>query len=88
MAKKIMVVEDDPLIVNYLISIFQKHRYLTCSAADGIEAYEIAQKERPDLITLDLEMKEDWGTRFYRRLSKNSRLKHIPVIVISGLPPS
>ncbi|OQY59376.1 MAG: hypothetical protein B6245_07030 [Desulfobacteraceae bacterium 4572_88] len=85
MAKKIMVIDDDPIIVKYLVSLFSDNGYETCTAKDGAEAFEISQKERPDLITLDLEMPEEWGTRFYRKLSKNAELRDIPVIVISGM---
>ena len=53
-----------------------------------MEAYEVLKSENPDLITLDLEMEDEWGTRFYRRLSKDQNFKDIPVIVISGLPGS
>lgn len=42
-------------------------------------------KEKPDLITLDLEMPKEWGPKFFRRLSKSQEFKDIPVIVISGL---
>ncbi len=85
MAKKILVVDDDPVIVTYLVNLFQDNGYKTCTASDGTIAYDIAIKERPDLITLDLDMPEQWGPRFYRRMSKNTQLKDIPVVVISGL---
>ena len=42
-------------------------------------------QEKPDLITLDLDMPDEWGPRFYRRLSKHPELKGTPVVVISGL---
>lgn len=86
MAKKILVIDDDPVIVKYLVTLFNDNGYETCTAADGAEGPEILEKERPDLITLDLEMSKEWGTRFYRRLSKNPEFKDIPVIVISGMP--
>jgi CheY-like chemotaxis protein len=54
-------------------------------AKDGSEGINIVKKENPDLITLDLEMPEEWGPRFYRKLSKEKLFKNIPVIVISGL---
>lgn len=88
MAKKILIIDDDPIIVKYLKNIFTDNGYETCTAATGIEASDVVQQERPDLITLDLEMPEQWGPRFYRKLSKNKELKDIPVIVISGLPSS
>ncbi len=85
MAKKILVIDDDPVIVKYLTSIFTDNGYETCTASNGAEALEITKKEKPDLITLDLEMPEEWGTRYYRKLSKEKELKAIPVIVISGM---
>jgi DNA-binding response OmpR family regulator len=85
MAKKILVIDDDPSIVTYLVDIFSDNGYETCIAADGSEAMAVVKNEKPDLITLDLEMPEEWGPRFYRRLSKEEEFKNIPVIVISGL---
>ena len=85
MAKKILVIDDDPIIVKYLVTLFQDNGYDTCSAGGGVEAFEVLQQERPDLITLDLDMPDEWGPRFYRRLSKHPELKDTPVVVISGL---
>lgn len=85
MAKKIMVVDDDPNIVKYIEAIMQDNGYETCSASDGLIAYEMLKQEKPDLITLDLEMTEEWGPKFYRRLTKEDEFKDTPVIVISGL---
>jgi len=85
MEKKILVVDDDPIIVKYLVNLFEDNGYKTCIAADGKTAYEEAVEEQPDLITLDLDMPEQWGPRFYRRLSKNAALKDTPIIVISGI---
>ena len=85
MPKKIMVVDDDPNIVDYQTSIFKDAGYATCSAPDGSKAMEVLEKERPDLLTLDLEMPEEWGPRFYRKLSQKKEFDDLPVIVISGL---
>ncbi|NJB68483.1 CheY-like chemotaxis protein [Desulfobaculum xiamenense] len=85
MPKKIMVVDDDPAIVDYLVSLFEDNGYATCSAIDGADALDIIGNEMPDLITLDLEMPNEWGPRFYRKYSQDPALADIPVIVISGL---
>jgi CheY-like chemotaxis protein len=85
MAKKIMVIDDDPVVVKYLVNLFQDNGYETCTASDGVQAVEVVKKEKPDLMTLDLEMPEEWGTRFYRKISKDEQFKDIPVIVISGM---
>ncbi|MCM0756114.1 response regulator [Desulfovibrio aminophilus] len=85
MAKKIMVVDDDPAIVEYLVSVFKDNGYETCSASDGEAALGVLEKEKPQLITLDLEMPNEWGPRFYRKYTQKDEYKDIPVIVISGL---
>lgn len=85
MAHKIMIVDDDPYIVKYMLDILTDNGYATCSASDGTEALDVLRREKPDLVTLDLEMPNEWGPRFYRKMSKDAELKKIPVIVISGL---
>ena len=85
MAKKIMIVDDDPIIVKYLTALFEDNGYETCSADDGVKALEVLKSETPNLITLDLEMPEEWGTQFYRKMTKDKAFKDIPVIVISGM---
>lgn len=85
MAHKIMIVDDDPYIVKYMVDILTDNGYATCSASDGSEALEILKKEKPDLVTLDLEMPNEWGPRFYRKMTKDAEFKGLPVIVISGL---
>jgi len=82
--KKIMIVDDDPAITRYLEALFQDNGYATCIADDGTAAMDLFKAEQPDLITLDLEMPEEWGPRFFRKLSKIKGF-NTPVIVISGL---
>ena len=86
MAKKILIVDDDPVIVKYLENVFKDNGYQTCSAKGGLGALELLKSENPDLITLDLEMPEEWGPRFYRKMRKIPSYQETPVIVISGLP--
>jgi CheY-like chemotaxis protein len=86
MQKKIMVIEDDPKVRAYLVSLFEDNGYVVSSAEDVPEAIEVVRAEPPDLITLDLELPGEWGPRFYRELSRDNELKNIPVIVISGMP--
>ena len=85
MTKKILIIDDDPNVVDYLVALFEDNNYKTFSAGNAQEGLEIAKKELPDLITLDLEMPGDWGPRFYRKMAFEKKLKNTPVIVISGL---
>ncbi len=84
MSKKIMIVDDDPAITKYLETLFTDNGYDTCVAIDGKKALDVYKAENPDLITLDLEMPEEWGPRFFRKVSK-SKAFNTPVIVVSGL---
>ncbi|MFV0423121.1 DVU0259 family response regulator domain-containing protein [Oleidesulfovibrio sp.] len=85
MPHKILIVDDDPYIVKYLVDILSDNGYATCSASDGADAMAVMEREKPDLVTLDLEMPNEWGPRFYRKMSKAPEFKETPVIVISGL---
>jgi len=85
MAKKILIIDDDPVVLQYLSTLLQDNGYETCKAGSSQLALEVAKKENPDLITLDLEMPGEWGSRFYRKLRKDKDLRDIPIIVISGI---
>jgi len=84
-AKKILIIDDDPVIVNYLQALLNDNGYHTVTASDSAAGLAVVQVERPDMITLDLEMPGDWGPRFYRKLRQDKISRHIPVVVISGI---
>jgi CheY-like chemotaxis protein len=83
--KKILVIDDDPNVRDYIVSLLDDNGYATCWAENVQQGLEVAKNEKPDLITLDLEMPGEWGPRFYRHMSQDPDLKNTPVIVISGL---
>lgn len=85
MTKKILIIDDDPVIVKYLEAVFSDNGYASCSAGNAQDGLEMVRKERPDLITLDLEMPGEWGPRFYRKLRLDKDNREIPVVVISGI---
>lgn len=85
MKKKILIVDDDTNVRDYLSSLLEDNDYETVVAGDVQEGIKLARENKPDLITLDLEMPGEWGPRFYRHMSQDAELKNIPVIVISGL---
>jgi len=84
MAKKILVIEDEKHVAEYLEDIFRDQGYETISAASSEQGLALAKSQSPDLITLDLQMPEEHGTRFYQRFRKDESLKHIPIVVITG----
>ncbi len=83
--KKILIVDDDPVIRTYLSRLFEDNGYGIDAAQDAKQALDLASSNPFDLITLDLDMPGEWGTRFFSKLAKDDRLKNIPVIVISGM---
>lgn len=85
MSKKILVMDDDADVRTFLTTVLRKHGYETVTAKDGVEGLAVLRSERPDLITLDLQMPNNTGTDFYRKLSKDKVLSQTPIIVVSGL---
>ena len=86
MAKKILIIDDENDVVLFLETLFKKEGYETVSANNGVEGLKVLKEEKPDLITLDLQMPQNTGTDFYRNLRRDKEYNHIPIIVISGLP--
>ena len=84
MAQKILIVDDDPDIIAYLEDVFSDEGYDTVSARNGRLALLAIESERPDAITLDLEMPDMTGPKFNRALEKSGRV--IPILVITGHP--
>ena len=70
--KKILIVDDDPDISEYLSTFFQDNGYATETAKDGVEAMEMVEAALPDLIALDITMPEKSGVRFYREMKEHN----------------
>ena len=85
MAKKILVVDDEPDVVTYLSTVLKDAGYETLEAANGEEALAQVAAGKPDLITLDITMPEMTGVRTYRTLKEDAALKKIPVIIVTGV---
>ena len=83
--KKILVVDDEPDVVTYLTTLLEDNGYIVISAVDGKEAMEKTLSEAPDLVTLDISMPEKSGVRFYREAKEDATLKHIPIVIVTGV---
>jgi len=83
--KTVLIVDDEPDIVNYLEMILQDNGYETLTAANGNEALELVKKEKPALVTLDISMPEASGTRFYKEVRTDPELKDIPVFIVTAV---
>ncbi len=85
MSKDILVVDDELDMRDYVRTLLEDKGYTVRAAENGVAAMERVEEQRPDLILLDLQMPEETGTGFYRKLHNHKSLRDIPVIVISGL---
>ncbi len=86
MSTTILVIDDEADVRAFLVAILRKHGYRAITARDGVEGLDLARRERPALVTLDLMMPQQSGTDFYRNMVKDRVLKDTPIIVVSGLP--
>ncbi len=84
MAKRILIVDDEKDVLLYLKTLFEKNGYETATARNGEEGYDRAKEFKPDLITLDIRMPKQSGTRLYCELRKEEAFQGIPVIVLTG----
>ncbi len=84
MTCNILVVDDEPDIRGYLRSLLEDQGYGVREAENGIVGMEQVRKEKPDLVLLDLQMPEETGTGFYRKLHNSKEFGALPVIIISG----
>lgn len=82
--KKILVVDDEEEIVNNLRMALEMKGYETLSAYDGQEALDIARKEKPDLILLDIIMPRVNGYQVCRQLKKEEETKSIPILMLTA----
>jgi DNA-binding response OmpR family regulator len=85
--KKILVVDDEPDMVEWLTTFLEDNDFATISAFNGAEAFEKAKNESPDLITLDITMDEESGMRALKNLQENESTANIPIVIITGITP-
>jgi CheY-like chemotaxis protein len=85
MSYTVLVVDDEADVRAFLTAVLEKAGYRVVTAADGGKALAVVEDEKPDLIVLDLQMPDQTGTDFYRRLMKQQELRDTPVIVVSGI---
>jgi CheY-like chemotaxis protein len=86
MPGKVLIVDDDPEIVEAMTNLLDAKGYTVVSATNGKEGVETAKKEKPGLILLDVMMTtKSEGFDVARSLSKDESLRSIPVVLITGV---
>lgn len=80
-----LVVEDDPDYAALLAGMLRDGGYTVRTAPDGECALEEVRKQRPDIITLDIQMPRKSGVFFYRQLKSAPEFRGIPVVIVTGI---
>ena len=80
----ILIVDDSQPNRTLTEMILRNAGYSTCVACDGVEALEVINQKRPDLVLLDLHMPRMNGWELARYLKKDTALRAIPLIALTG----
>ncbi len=84
MRKKVLVVDDEEVIRQFLRTLLLKWGYEVEEAADGVEALEQLAKDNYDLLICDILMPNKNGWEVLKEMKSNPKTKEIPVIVLTG----
>jgi twitching motility two-component system response regulator PilH len=85
MNKKVLVVDDDPDVRLFSVTVLEENGYTPLEAEDGESGLKMIKKEKPDLIILDILMPRQSGVRLYRELKTDKALKDMKIIILSGI---
>jgi DNA-binding response OmpR family regulator len=81
----ILVVDDDPQIVAMLTTRLGKRGYKIATASDGVKALELAKREPPDLVLLDVMMPGKSGWEVARALRQDPVTQHVKIVMVTAI---
>jgi two-component system phosphate regulon response regulator PhoB len=81
----LLVVDDDPDIVTMLATRLGKRGYQVTTAADGTRALELAKRERPDLVLLDVMMPGKSGWEVARALKQDPVTQDVKIVMLTAI---
>jgi len=82
--KKVLVVDDEIHIIHVVAIKLRNNGYEVVSADNGVEAFEIARKERPNIIVTDYQMPAMTGLQLVEKLRQCDETKSVPVILLTA----
>ena len=80
----VLIVDDDEVVTQQLVSVLRAAGYPSISTLDPVQGFMAAQRERPGLILLDVNLPAGGGLRLLDRLLKATTTQLIPVIIITA----
>ena len=85
MAKKILIIDDEPEVVRLLVTELESHGYEVETANDGMAGFEKAKELVPDIVLLDVIMPGWSGFETASRLNAHPKTYDIPIIFITAM---
>ena len=85
MAKKILIVDDDPDLVEAVSTILESKGYAVAKAYGGVEGLEKVKAEKPDLIVLDVMMPDKDGYEVCKELKADAAYRSIPILLLTAV---
>ena len=85
MGKKVLVVDDDPDVRLFSVTVLEENGYTPLEASNGEEGLKKIKEDKPDLVILDILMPRQSGIRLYRELKTDKTLRNIKIIILSGI---
>ncbi len=83
--KTVLIIEDEQTLLKLLQKAFEKEDIKTLIALDGEKGINLARKEKPDLILLDIILPKKSGFDVLEELKADAETKNIPVVVLTNL---
>jgi len=82
---RILVVDDDPDLVESVSMILEKKKHTVIAAYGGVEGIDKAKKEKPDAIILDVMMPDKNGYEVCRELKADPQCQDIPILLLTAV---
>jgi DNA-binding response OmpR family regulator len=82
--KQILVADDDPDVLEVIKAILEHEGFRVRTARDGEQAYKLVRRKTFDAVILDVAMPKASGLKVLKLMRRSSRLKDVPVMLITG----
>ncbi len=82
---KVLIVEDEESLAQMYAAKFKREGFTVAVAPDGVSGLELARKEKPEIILLDIILPQKDGFMVLKELKEDNKTKGIPVIMLTNL---
>ena len=81
---RVLVVDDDPDILDYFTSFLEDHEFAVRTASNAVRALSVLEECRPDIVLIDVLMPGRSGLDLLVKLRRDSRWRDVPLVVVTG----